>query len=55
MLDIKIEKNGDYDLLIFKQRSYWIRNGKPIKIYKFRTMIPNAEQVLEELIGKNRK
>lgn len=29
------------------------RNGKIFKFYKFRSMCPNAEEKLEELIGKN--
>lgn len=48
----KNRKNGDYDSIIFKQDRIGL-NGKPIKIYKFRTMIPNAEQVLEELMEKD--
>lgn len=29
------------------------RNGKPFVCYKFRTMVPNADQVLRELLDKN--
>lgn len=29
------------------------KNGKPFKFYKFRTMVPNAENMLESLLDKN--
>lgn len=29
------------------------RNGKAFKVYKFRTMVPNANQVLRELLASN--
>ncbi len=48
----KNHKNGDYDSIFFSQERIGL-DGKPIKIYKFRTMIPNAEQVLEELMEKD--
>ena len=48
----KNHKNGDYDSIFFSQERIGL-DGKPIKIYKFRTMIPNAEQVLEELMDKD--
>lgn len=48
----KNRKSGDFDPIIFTQNRIGL-NGKSIKIYKFRTMVPNAEQVLEELMEKN--
>lgn len=48
----KNHKNGDYNSIFFSQERIGL-DGKPIKIYKFRTMIPNAEQVLEELMEKD--
>lgn len=48
----KYVKDGDTDSIIFCQERIGI-DGKSIKIYKFRTMIPNAEQVLEELMEKD--
>ena len=53
-LVIKIcnKKNGDNDPVIFKQERIGL-NGKKIIIYKYRSMIPNAEAVLEELMKKD--
>lgn len=48
----KNKKNGDLDPIFFKQERIGI-NGKPIYIYKYRSMIPNAEKVLEELMEKD--
>lgn len=48
----KNKKNGDNDPVFFTQERIGL-NGKPIKIYKYRSMIPNAEQVLEELMEKD--
>jgi len=43
---------GDTAPVLFKQERIG-RNGKPIKIYKIRSMVHNAEQVLEELMEKD--
>ncbi len=45
----KNHKNGDYAPLFFTQERIGL-NGKPIKIYKYRSMVPNAEAILEELM-----
>ena len=44
--------NGDTAPVLFKQDRIGI-NGKIIKIYKIRSMVHNAEQVLEELMEKD--
>lgn len=41
--------DGDMSPIIFTQQRIG-KDGKPIKIYKFRTMVENAEQILEELM-----
>ncbi len=44
---------GDFNSIFFKQKRIG-KNGKIIYIYKFRTMVYNAEEVLKELL-KNKK
>lgn len=45
---------GDHDSIIFSQERIGM-NGTLIKIYKFRSMIPNAEAELERLMEENPK
>ena len=40
--------NGDYDKIIFVQKRIG-KNGKEFDFYKFRSMVPNADEVLKEL------
>lgn len=48
---IKLDSKGP---AIFKQKRIG-KNGQPIYIYKFRSMVDNAEEVLEQLMKKDKK
>lgn len=50
----KYIKSGDHDPIIFAQERIG-RDGKLIKIYKFRSMVPDAEAVLEKLMAEDPK
>ena len=45
-------KQGDYDPIFFKQVRIG-ENGREFTIYKYRTMVPNAEKILDELMEKD--
>lgn len=44
----------DYDSIFYTQNRIG-KNGKEFKLYKFRSMVPNADQVLEELLKSDKK
>lgn len=48
----KNHQSNDYDPIFFTQTRIG-KNGKPIKIYKYRTMVPNAEAVLEKMMEED--
>ena len=43
--------SGDFAKIFYKQKRIGL-NGKYIYIYKFRSMVPNADEVLKELLKK---
>ena len=47
-------KNGDHDSIFFKQARVG-KNGKHFNMYKFRSMIPNADEVLKEYLKENKE
>lgn len=51
MLIVKIVNiiSKDYNKIFYKQKRIG-KNGKKIYIYKFRSMVPNADEVLKELL-----
>ena len=50
----KNHKEGDYDPVFFKQTRI-VKDGKPFEMIKVRSMIPNAEALLEQLMKTDPK
>ena len=46
--------SGDFKSIFFSQLRYG-KNGKTFKLYKFRSMVPNADEVLEKLLKEDKK
>ena len=46
--------NGDFKKVLFRQERIG-KDGKIIKIFKLRTMVPNADEILEEMMKKDKK
>lgn len=47
--------SGDYSSIFYRQERIG-KNGKPFSLYKYRTMMPNAEEVLKNILkDKNKK
>ena len=46
--------NGDFHRIIFTQSRIG-KDGKEFKFYKFRTMVDNADEVLKEMLRKDKK
>ena len=45
---------GDFDSIFYKQKRIG-KNGEEFDFYKFRSMIPNADKVLKELLKNDKK
>ena len=52
ILKILFLKDGDHESIFFTQNRIGL-DGKPIQIFKYRSMVPHAEEVLEELMKIN--
>lgn len=52
MIKIVSLLNKDYDSIFYTQDRIG-KNGKIFKLYKFRSMVPNADAILEELLKNN--
>ena len=46
--------NGDFHSIFFTQERIGM-NGRLFKFYKFRTMVPNADEILEKLLKEDKK
>ena len=46
--------SGDFKSIFYSQLRYG-KNGKTFRLYKFRSMVPNADEVLEKLLKEDKK
>ena len=53
-LKIAFLLSGDYAPMFYTQNRIG-KNGKLFKLYKFRSMVPNADEILEDLLKNNPK
>lgn len=51
-IKIKAVSSSDHDSIFFTQERIG-KYGKPIRIYKFRSMVPNAEAILEQMMAED--
>lgn len=54
LIKIAYIMTGDFNSIFYSQNRIG-KNGKLFKLYKFRTMVPNADKVLERILKKDRK
>lgn len=56
MLIIKVVSicSGDFNSIFYIQNRIG-KNGKTFKFYKFRSMVPNADEILKEMLRKDKK
>ena len=46
--------SGDFNSIFFTQERIG-KDGKPFKLYKYRTMVPNADKILKKLLKENKE
>ena len=54
LVKISYMLTGDFDSIFYKQKRIG-KNGEEFDFYKFRSMIPNADKVLKELLKNDKK
>lgn len=46
--------SGDFNSIFFTQERIG-KDGKPFKLYKYRTMVPNADKILKKILKENKE
>lgn len=54
LVKISYMLTGDFNSIFYRQKRIG-KNGEEFNFYKFRSMIPNADEVLKELLKKDKK